>query len=291
MVSTIVIRLLLVAVVIGAAHWIKPFSVKNITQHLLYSSRSFAFVLPEQARVGFNQANDLALNLSGSLFEDEWGASGVEGLMLAAQSQADSPRPVLKVWPPYESGRPMRKAKPGPKRSAPARRIERGDRNDVATLAVPVESADEAEETDELATAPAEAEHDAAATPVALPAAHPPVTGIHTLSVGFLFTTEPGEKAGCPESEVKLLKLGASVQVLKRPRIILLRAERPKTVAPECEGEKPDSNSTPVEFEVEAEMEPEPAEERPEPETPREPESAPAEGQPSPLKCPTEPEG
>jgi hypothetical protein len=66
-----VARILLVITLIVTAHAIKPFSAKNIASHLLYSSRSLAFILPDSARSGFDHASQLALTLSDSLFSDE----------------------------------------------------------------------------------------------------------------------------------------------------------------------------------------------------------------------------
>ncbi|MGH9839698.1 MAG: hypothetical protein ACREEM_13030 [Blastocatellia bacterium] len=281
MLGTILIRLLLVLAVIWTAHLFRPFSVKNVTQHLLYSTRSFAFVLPAQARTNFSQASNLALNLSNSLFffEARQSVGGDEGLLLAMQPSQESLQPALKIWPPDETAKPCRKPKPAPKRSAPAKRIERTERNEVAIADVAVDAPVAA---DEPAAAPAIEE--VAAPPVALPAAYtsqPGAAGLHTFSLGFLFTTE---QKICSEQELKLLKLGTEIEVLKRPRVILLRAEKPRTAAPECEGESPDSG----------EKEPEivaPVEEAPAPEAPEPPamEEAPSEERPSPLKCPTQP--
>jgi len=284
--GTIAFRLLLVFALIVTAHTIKPFSIKSVTQHLVYSTRSFSFILPDQTRASFYLASDLALNLSNRLFEvgGEWMVSGDEGLLLAAQSAKDSLRPALKIWPPDEAVKPCRKPKSSPKRSAPAKRIERGDRNEVAVVAAPAETVGDglnvAEEPADDVTADAVA-------PVVLPVIHTGAAAIHTFSVGFLFSMEhPGErpgKTGCDEPVFKSLRLAAGLEVLKRPRIILLRAEKPATAAPECEGEKPDTGET----EIVA-----PVEEAPEPEEAGPPvaEEAPGEERPSPLKCPTQPE-
>jgi hypothetical protein len=61
-------RILLVITLIVTAHVIKPFSFKNVSTHLLYSSRSFAFVLPDSARSRFDHANQLAMTFSNTLF-------------------------------------------------------------------------------------------------------------------------------------------------------------------------------------------------------------------------------
>ncbi len=287
--GTILIRLLLVLAVIWTAHLFKPFSVKNIAQHLLYSTRSFAFVLPAQARAHFSKTSDLALNLSNSLFFFEAGrsVSGDEGLLLAAQPSQEALRPALKIWPPDETAKPSRKPKPSPKRSAPAKRIERIDRIDVAAADVAAERLIAA---DEPAAAPAIEEEEVAAPPVALPAIHTDQTvtaGLHTFSLSFLFNTEQNEKKNCSEQEIKLLKLGTEVEVLKQPRVILLRAEKPRTAAPECEGETPDSGRKETEIVAPVEEAPEPP--MPEVAEPPAPEEVPSEERPSPLKCPTQP--
>jgi hypothetical protein len=69
--QTAIARILIVTILIVTAHAIKPFSVKNISSHFLYSSRSLAFILPDSMRSGFDQANQLALTLSNSLFSGD----------------------------------------------------------------------------------------------------------------------------------------------------------------------------------------------------------------------------
>jgi hypothetical protein len=64
-------RILIVIILIATAHAVRPFTVKNITSHLLYFSRSLAFILPESMRTGFDRANQLALTLSNSLFSEK----------------------------------------------------------------------------------------------------------------------------------------------------------------------------------------------------------------------------
>jgi hypothetical protein len=296
MLGTIVIRTLLVIALICMAHTIKPFSVKSVSQHLLYSTRSFAFVLPEQTRASFDNASYLALSLSDSLFREnreERNGNGDEGLMLAAQSSQDSLRPALKVWPPDESIKPSRKPKPGPKRSAPSKRLDRGDRNENMNVAAVVSTNEltnkpanwNSEETIVAVNSTSDAEP-VIAVPVSLPVIPEEIVQHHALSLGFLFSMEGAGKNGCSEQEFKLLKLATEIEVLKSPRIVLLRAEKPKTSAPECEGQKPDGGEAEVIApEVEAPEPPEPAE----PES-HEAEEAPNEERPSPLKCPTEPE-
>jgi hypothetical protein len=75
--QTAIARILIVITLIVTAHAIKPFSVKNISSHFLYSSRSLAFILPDSMRSGFDRANQLALTLSNSLFSGDRMASTV----------------------------------------------------------------------------------------------------------------------------------------------------------------------------------------------------------------------
>src|SRR5262249_40287978 len=68
-------RAFLILALIVTAHIVKPFSVKSVTQHLLYSTRSFRLVLPVQLRDKFDRANYMAINLSDKLFESGNGIS------------------------------------------------------------------------------------------------------------------------------------------------------------------------------------------------------------------------
>ncbi len=70
MTGQVATRILLVTTLIVTAHVIKPFSVKNITTHFLSSTRSFTFVLPDSTRAGFDHANQLAMTIGNSLFDD-----------------------------------------------------------------------------------------------------------------------------------------------------------------------------------------------------------------------------
>ncbi len=94
MLGQTVARILVVTTLIVTAHAIKPFSVKNITSHFLYSSRSLAFILPDSARSGFDHANKLALTLSNSLFSNE-GTS----LLWTKRSDANSNRFAMNTKP------------------------------------------------------------------------------------------------------------------------------------------------------------------------------------------------
>ena len=103
MTGQIITRILLVITLIVTAHVIKPFSVRNVTTHLLYSTRSFAFVLPDSARDQFDRVNLLALNFSNSLLDNRQGesvrtaGSAAESNLVAVQSQEQQRTgPVIK---------------------------------------------------------------------------------------------------------------------------------------------------------------------------------------------------
>ena len=68
-----VARILLIMLLIVAAHIIKPFSIGNVARHVLSTSSSLASILPDTAREGFYQANFLAVTLSDSLLKEKEG--------------------------------------------------------------------------------------------------------------------------------------------------------------------------------------------------------------------------
>lgn len=83
-------RISVVFLLIALAHAIKPFTVKNITSHFLYSSRSLAFILPDSMRSRFDRANQLALSLSNSLFSDKqigWPKKTIADSKVAGKSE------------------------------------------------------------------------------------------------------------------------------------------------------------------------------------------------------------
>jgi hypothetical protein len=98
------VRMLLVIILIGTAHAIKPFSVTNFTNHLLHSSRSFDVILPDSDRTGLNYATLLALTLSNTFFS---GARNDriptrepaldQGALVAVQTQPAAKAHTLKV--------------------------------------------------------------------------------------------------------------------------------------------------------------------------------------------------
>ncbi len=68
-----VARILLIMLLIIAAHIIKPFSIGNVVGYVLSTSSSLASILPDTAREGFYQANFLAVTLSDSLLKEKEG--------------------------------------------------------------------------------------------------------------------------------------------------------------------------------------------------------------------------
>jgi hypothetical protein len=115
-----IIRAFVILALIVTAHLIRPFSIKNVTQHLLYSARSFSFVLPAQLREKFDQANHLAVNLSNGLFEADEGIRDFTSGMTADLAFAP-----INVQSLDEVNKSATKQKSCPKKSAPAKRPNR----------------------------------------------------------------------------------------------------------------------------------------------------------------------
>ena len=127
MAGKVIPRAFLVLALIVTAHLIRPFSIKNVTQHLLYSARSFRFALPVQLRDKFDHANYLAVNLSNSLFEAD------EGIRDFTRNIAtDLAFRPIDVQPLDEVNKSATKQKLSPKKSAPAKRVNRTGKRDVA---------------------------------------------------------------------------------------------------------------------------------------------------------------
>jgi hypothetical protein len=278
--GTIVIRILLFLALMITAHAFKPFSIKNVTQHLIYSTRSFAFVLPQGTRTIFDQANSLALNLSENLFDNDLTEMGVTDQMMALQTERQKLQPAARIWTPDEPVKPVRKTKPAVRRSAPAKRVERNDRFDAANIAAVID--DEIRQVADEAVAYEVKERDDAGvtlTPVILPVITEDLSWPQVLPVGFLGALE---RVGCSEQKIPLRRMIAAIQVTNQKRLTLQLLGRSKTVAPECEGEKPDSGETEaIAPEVEAPVQ---EEAQPEEKQPEEQETP-----PSPLKCPSDP--
>src|SRR5262245_57285907 len=124
-----IVRAFLILALIGAAHMIKPFSIKSVTQHLLYSTRSFRFVLPVRLRDKFDHANHLAINLSNSLFEAGDGTRD-----LAYGVTADFAFGPINVQPLDEVNKSATRQKTCPKKSGPAKRVIRTEKRGATDL-------------------------------------------------------------------------------------------------------------------------------------------------------------
>jgi hypothetical protein len=124
-----ILRAFLILALVATAHLIRPFSIKNVTRHALYSARSFRFVLPAQLRDNFDHANYLAVNLSDSLFEAGEGIRDFTKDMVA--ELAFGP---INVQPLDEVNRSATKQKPCQKKSAPAKRVNRTEKRGAADL-------------------------------------------------------------------------------------------------------------------------------------------------------------
>jgi hypothetical protein len=126
-----ILRAFLILALIATAHLIRPFSIKNVTRHALYSARSFRFVLPAQLRDKFDHANYLAVNLSESLFEADEGIRDFTRGMAA-----DLAFGPINVQPLDEVNKSATKQKPCQKKSAPAKRVNRTEKRGVADTPV-----------------------------------------------------------------------------------------------------------------------------------------------------------
>ncbi len=124
-----ILRAFLILALIATAHLIRPFSIKNVARHALYSARSFRFVLPAQVRDKFDHANYLAVNLSDGLFDADEGIQD-----FTKDMAADLEFGPINVQPLDEVNRSATKQKPCQKKSAPAKRVNRPEKRGVADL-------------------------------------------------------------------------------------------------------------------------------------------------------------
>jgi hypothetical protein len=122
-----IMRAFLILALIVTAHLIRPFSIKNVTQHLLYSSRSFSFVLPAQLREKFDKANNLAINLSNGLFEAD---EGIRDFM--REMAPDLAFMPINAQPLDEVNKSATKQKSCSKKSSPAKRSKATEKRGAA---------------------------------------------------------------------------------------------------------------------------------------------------------------
>jgi len=125
-----ILRVFLILALVATAHLIRPFSIKSITRHALYSARSFRFVLPAQLRDKFDHANYLAVNLSDGWFEADEGIRD-----FTRDMAADLWFGPINVQPLEEVNKSATKPKPCQKKSAPAKRVNRPEKRSVADSA------------------------------------------------------------------------------------------------------------------------------------------------------------
>jgi hypothetical protein len=124
-----ILRAFLILALIATAHLIRPFSIKNVTRHALYSAMSFRFVLPAQLRDKFDHASYLAVNLSDGLFEADEGIRD-----FTKDIAADFAFGPINVQPLDEVNRSVTKQRPCQKKSAPAKRVSRTAKRSASDL-------------------------------------------------------------------------------------------------------------------------------------------------------------
>jgi len=244
-----VIRTILILALIVTAHTIKPFSINSVTNHLLYSTRSFKFVLPVRLRDNFDHANYLALNLSNNLFET---GNGIRSFVNDAVG--DLALTPIKVQPLDEVNKSATKPRTKPKPSAPAKRINRTEKNDTADLIASVNS-DEIAPV-ELPPAPA-----IDATSVALPVFQPCLTKVFTARAVVNTRVQPVElmlalkKNDCQKRESAQIPVIVWIEEARKLKAALRIAEKPKVqkiavIASECGDQKTEVITEELEIEV-----------------------------------------
>jgi len=255
MVGKAVTRAFFILALIVTAHAIKPFSIKSVTQHLLYSTRSFKFVLPARLRDNFDHANYLAINLSNSLFE---AGKGIQNF--AKDTAADFGLVAIKVQPLNEVNNSATKQKPGPKKSSSAKRVIKTERSDIPDLVASVNS-DEIMPV-ELPPAPA-----VEAIPIIAPYVQPCVTKLFPAKLTSLVAAAPPRpvevmialrKSDCEKREImqgvlihlieranELNRLEAAIRLVGKPK-----AEKVSVIASECEDQKTEVVAEELQIEV-----------------------------------------
>ncbi len=118
-----VIRTLFVIVLMITAHTIKPFSLSNLTTHMLGAARSFSFALPEAAVARIDHVNYLALAVGIGTAEQ----LAAPRMLLADEGLLAYLGDDAQLEPSAQSGRGDKKAK-SVKRSAPAKRVVREEK-------------------------------------------------------------------------------------------------------------------------------------------------------------------
>src|SRR5262249_46782757 len=149
---------------------------------------------------------------------------------------------AARIWPPDVPIKSGRKLKPAVKRSAPSKRIDRCENSTIATVnsieISPVVALAETEKDSD------DQESENTVSPVILPAISDEISNIHTLPISFLMAPDG---SNCKDHEPRAPKMVAAIVVAKKARAnsqwVVRPMIGPKTVAPECEGQKPDSGT------------------------------------------------
>lgn len=252
MVGKAVIRAFIILALIVTAHAVKPFSIKSVAQHLLYSTRSFKFVLPDRLRDNFDHANYLAINLSNSLFETGRGIR-----YSAIDTAPDFGLVAIKAQSLDEVNKSATKQKSCPKKSAPAKRVISAERSGAPDLIASV-NADEIASV-ELPPAPV-----IAATPALAPVVQPCVTKLFPVRVIAIARARPAElvvalrKSDCEEREaaqgalIALIEeaMGVKLSFRGAEKLRVAKAEINDLIVSECEERKTKVVAEELEMEI-----------------------------------------
>jgi hypothetical protein len=94
MIGQALVRISLVIILIVSAHFIRPFSINNFTNHFIESSKTFKSILPESQGAPLDYANLLAITINQILFtgeQREEGAGPERSVAVLANSRFESP--------------------------------------------------------------------------------------------------------------------------------------------------------------------------------------------------------
>lgn len=134
--SKVMQRVLLIALLLAITHAIKPFSLRNVTFHLVHSAPSFAFALPGSMRGDVSSANHLAsaLERGWRLFETRREPN------VEADWPVDEGNAVAQVAPQTEN----RAACETQSRRKPRRAVTTARANETRTAAAELQAAQQA---------------------------------------------------------------------------------------------------------------------------------------------------
>lgn len=255
MVGKAVIRAFIIFALIVTAHAIKPFSIKSVTQHLLYSTRSFKFVLPDRLQDNFDHANYLAINLSNSLFEAGKGIQNFTG-----DAASDFRLVAIKAQPLDEVNKSATKQKPCQKKSAPAKRVVKPERSGASDLIASVNS-------DEIMPVELPSAPEIVTTPVLAPVVQPCVTKLFPARLIAISQPRPVEvlialrRSDCEKREaaqgalIALIEEAMGVKLAfrggdKSKVVKIAKAEKGNLITSECEDRKTEVAAEELEIEI-----------------------------------------